>query len=217
MRTLHRHLVASFALFFFLLSACGGGEEGEQLPVNVIDFTDTDDDDRGGCIQPVFPSDEPDLSLFSPPRFLLTTSQAQQSTSGQALVRPGDPIQAEFEVNSATRKAVVELRDAWAPAFVVAREELETMGNEVIGLVFSPEAQTLGRFYMRISLCGADCEATEVVFDIEECPAQPTADCGINEPYVRSVFEQGELVTSDGTCIDLGGVRGVGSGTVLVQ
>ena len=207
-------------ILFVLLSAlsvivaCGDSSQ-EQLPVNIIDFTDPEG--PGGCIQPVFPSDEPDLSLLSAPRFLLTSSQARESTSGQAQVRPGDPIQAEFQVNSATRKAFVELRDAWDPTFIVARQEVETAGNEVIGQLFVLDPAIRGRFYMRIALCGDDCRDAEVVFDIEECPTDETFDCGINEPYVRSVFKQNELASMDDTCIDLGGVPGVGSGTILIQ
>jgi len=209
-------------LFLFALVApivgCSETENpSNRLPVNVIDLTDGGI--GGGCIQPIFPADEPDFYLFSPPRFLLTTSQAQQSTAGQALVRPGDPVEAEITVNAPTRKARVELRDAWAPSSVISSDDIDSAGNEAIDVVFFPDAQIRGRFYMKITLCGSDCDEQQVVFDLLECPPRPEPGelCGINAPYMRHVFENGELVSSDSTCVDLGGVPGVGSGTVLIQ
>jgi hypothetical protein len=187
------------------------------LPVNIIDLTD------GGlgnsCIQPSFPSEQPDLSIIAPPIFLLTTSQAQQSSTGQAQVRPGDPIGAEIFVNSATRNVTMELTDAWDPTRVVAREEMETAGNETLELLFFPTVQNRGRYYMKLTLCGSDCNEREVLFDINECPPQPKPEnpCGINMPYRRTVFEGGELLQSDPTCIDLGSTPSVGSGTILIQ
>jgi hypothetical protein len=206
-----RHAIPFLALS--LLFACNDSGGGKTLPVNVINM-------GNACIQPSFPAEQPDLSIFVLPRFLLTTSAAQQSSSGQAQVRPGDPLEAEITVNSATRKVMIEVTDAWAPTHVIATDEVETAGNETIELVLFPTNTNRGRYYMKLTLCGFDCDEREVVFDIFECPPDPVPEepCGINNaPYRRTVFEDGDLLQTDGTCIDLGGVPGVGSGTVLVQ
>jgi hypothetical protein len=197
-------------------AACGDSGSEDQLPVNIIDFTD--DDGLESCIQPNFPEEEPDLSLFVPPRFLLTTSQAQQSTSGQALVRPGDPVMAEITVNAATRQVFVELADVWDSRRVIATESLTTGGNETVALTMVPSSAARGRYYMKIALCGDDCRDREVVFETQPCDDEiPDAECAHNVPYLRTVFLDALAEKTDPTCIELGSSRGYGSGTVLIQ
>jgi hypothetical protein len=69
---------------------------------------------------------------------------------------------------------------------------------------------------MRLTLCGFDCRETQVVYDIVECE-NPNDLCGVNVPYERTLFEDGEIVRVDGTCIDLTSDPGIGSGTVVIQ
>lgn len=199
------------------LPACSSSE-GPALPVNVIDLTDGGLG-GGGCVQPNFPLEQPDLSIFAVPRFLLTTLRAQQSSTGQSIVDPGDPIEAQITVNSETRKVMVELADAWGPQRVIDSLEVDTTGNRTIDLFMFSELADRGRYYMKLTLCGADCDARQVVFDLIECPLQQVTNerCGINAPYQRTVFEDREVVQVDNTCIDLGAVPGVGSGTILIQ
>ena len=197
------------------LVACSSGEDGEQLPVNVIDFTD------GGtaesCVQPSFPDSQPDLSIFNPPYFLLTTTRAQESTSGQAQVRPGDTIEAKIPVNSPTRRVLVELTSVWDRSAPIATAELETNGNETLDFIVVPDGAQRGRFYMRLTLCGADCREQQIVFETQPCVDLPDSECGPNVPYVRSLIENGEVVRTDPTCVDLGDEPMIGSGTVLIQ
>lgn len=214
-----RHILGVLGSFMLslLLASCDESGGGPRLPVNVIDLTDGGT--GTGCLQPSFPSDQPDVSFLSPPRFLLTSAQALQSTTGQALADPGDPIEAEITVNGPTRKVKVELTDAWEPRRVLDVVDLETVGNETINPPLFSDPTSRGRYFMRLTLCGADCQDRSVVFDLVECPDQTvvTEACGVNAPYERSVFENGMLVQKDGTCIDLGGTPGVGSGTILIQ
>ena len=205
-------LVSSFIAL--TASACGEAGTEEQLPVNIIDFTD--ENNPGSCIQPNFPADQPDLPLFTPPRFLLTTSQAQQSTSGQALVRPGDVVLAEVTVNGPTRQVVAELTDVWDSRVVIATETQSTSGNETLSFEILPEV--LGRYYLRLTLCGDDCDAQQVVFQTQPCGNDlPDDQCAHNVPYLRTVMKDGLEDTTDSTCVELGANRGYGSGTVLIQ
>ncbi|MEM7137649.1 MAG: hypothetical protein AAF500_13790 [Myxococcota bacterium] len=211
--------VAFFCSFCLLLAACGG-DSGTTGPVQVINIGGDDGASDGNCVQPGFPADQPDLSAISPPQFLLTTSQAQQSTSGQALVQPGQMIEATIPVNAATRRIRMELEDAWTPGAIIHTEEFETPGNEFVDVAFVPSVANRGRYYMRLTLCGFDCNEREVLFDLIDCDPLATGGappCGINAPYERSLFEGGELVQVDATCIDLGGTPGQGSGTILIQ
>jgi len=186
------------------LVACGSSG-GEQLPVNVIDLTDGG---VRGCIQPSFPVDQPDLSPLSPPKFLLTTFAAQRSTVGQAIVSPGDEIEVETWVNGPTRKVIVELSDAWSSQRVIFKDEFDTLGNESIPMLLTSGDNVRGRFYMRLTLCGIDCDERKVIFDINP---------DINSPYERTVIEGRDIVQVDNTCIDLGPRPGIGSGTILIQ
>jgi hypothetical protein len=202
--------------FAATLAGCQG-DEGRPPPENVINIGF--DGGTIGCSQPRFPAEQPDLSVLAPPIFLLTNTRSQQSSVGQAIVRPEEAIEAEVWVNGATRQLKVELANAWAPASVVYTTEAQTSGNEAVPVVLFTEPTTRGRYFMKLTLCGVDCEEREVVFDLHPCPDDPESaePCGVNAPYDRTLIEDGEIVQRDGTCIDLGTTPGVGSGTVLVQ
>jgi hypothetical protein len=196
-----------FALLSFLtlvLASCGSGGE-EQPPM-------TGGGGFGGglvgCIQPAFPQDQPDLSLVNPPRFLLSASAAQSSSSGQAVVTPGDLVEAEVTVNAATRRIQVELTNAWSTDQVIYTEEVETSGNETVPLLLMSDERTRGRFYMKLTLCGSDCEDRQVIFDVNP---------DVNSPYERTLVEDREVVRVDQTCITFSARPGIGSGTVLIQ
>lgn len=201
------------------LSLNGCAESGDRGPEDVTNINVGFDAGAIGCSQPLFPAEQPDLSGLNPPRFLLTTTAGQQSTAGQAQVDPGDPIDAEITVNGATRRVRVELADAWAKEQYIYTDEVETSGNQTISLLLFSEANTRGRYYLRLTLCGLDCDERAVVFDIHTCSRDRDVNelCGINAPYERTLIEDGELVRVDSTCIDLGPRPGVGSGTVLIQ
>ena len=179
----------------------------EQLPINAIDFIDGGV--GRGCIQPPFPSDQPDLDPFNPPRFLLTTSSAQNSTSGQAVVNPGDPVEAEITVDGETRQVLVELKDVWNETPALVSEEFDTPGNQTLDVIlFTRLEERPSRYYMRITMCGFDCDERHVIYD---------KGTDINENYMRTVVEDGEAVRVDNTCIDFGANPGIGSRTILIQ
>lgn len=205
-----------FIALVTMQAACGGGDS-RPSPDNQINLGF--DGGTMGCIQPRFPPEQPDLSVLNPPRFLLTTTAAQQSTAGQALVEPGDPIEAEITVNGATRRVTAQLANAWAEEDYIYTDEAETSGNETISLLFFSDESTRGRYYMRLTLCGFDCDERKVVFDLHPCSDDPDVGgfCGTNAPYDRTLIEDGEIVRVDGTCISLLPVPNVGSGTVVIQ
>ena len=196
------------------LASCkdAGGESGPQ---NVLNFGF--DAGTTGCAQTSFPAEQPDVPALRPPIFLLT-GFAEQSTVGQAQARPGDPIEAEVTVNGATRHVKVELTDAHVSDHVIFIDEVDTPGNETIALLMESGEEVRGRYFMRLTLCGFDCNEREVVFDLVTCSGEPDAGpCGVNGPYERTLREDGEIVQVDGTCIDLGSTPRVGSGTILIQ
>jgi len=194
-----RHALTLFVFLALPLAACNGSG-GDSPPVNVIDLTG----DAGveGCIQPSFPAEQPDLFVLAPPRF------PTDAPNGQALIRPGMAIDAEIPVNGATRQVFVELRDAWSTDITIFADEYETAGGETVSVVLFSEPQNLGRFYMKVTLCGFDCDEREVVYDINP---------DYNSPYERTLIENGEVVQVDRTCVDLTADPGIGSGTVLIQ
>ena len=196
-------LVAVLATF---VAGCKDGG-GEQLPVNVINLLDGGA--GSGCIQSTFPPEEPDLDPFSPPRFLLTTVAAQQSTAGQAIVDPGDPAEAEITVNGETRQVLVELKNVWNDLPAIASQRIDTPGNETLDVIlFTQPELNPSRFYMQITLCGFDCDERQIVYD-------KVAD--INDNYQRTVIEDGDVVRVDSTCVDFQANPGIGSGTILIQ
>lgn len=198
------------------LAACGS-DAGRPPPDNVINIGF--DDETLGCSQPSFPSDQPDLSVLNPPIFLLTNTRSQQSTVGQAQVSPGEAIQAEIWVNGATRQLKVELANAWASDYVIETAEEQTSGNQAVPVALSSDDTVVGRYYLKLTLCGLDCDERQVVFDLHPCVGDPETrePCGVNAPYDRTLIEDGDIVQVDGTCIDLGSTPGVGSGTVVIR
>jgi len=200
----HQHSPTSLTLLAIIaLYTASCGSSGEEQPPMTGGFGGIS---GTGCIQLAFPQDQPDLSILSPPRFLLTTSATQ--SSGQALVSPGDAIEAEVTVNAATRRILVELTEAWNTDLVIYTDEVETPGNQTVPLVLSSDDQIIGRFYMKLTLCGIDCDELQVIFDINP---------DITSPYERTVIEDRQVVRVDKTCIHFSPRPNVGSGTVIVQ
>lgn len=202
------------ALISVAAIACNDSDPAE--PVNEIFI---DPEDGVGCAQMSFPADQPDLSAFNPPRFLLEGPISQQPSNGQVEVRPGETVTAIVVPNAATRFMRVELTDAWTPGVVAFEEEFETAGGDPVELTLAPDANSRGRFYLKLTLCGDDCRDRQVVFDIVACPLDqnPPPTCGVNVPYERTLIEDGEIVEVNGTCVDFGLNPGFGSGTVVIQ
>jgi len=197
MKLIHvRHALTSFASLALALTACQSGAVDDR-PVIVINAGDGGT--FGGCIQPIFPPEQPDLSSALQPKFITDNS------NGQATARPGDAIEAEIRVNAATRFARIELKDTgFAPAPPIATDEINTAGRETLDVVLQTEpTQRFGRYYMKITLCGLDCDDQEVVFDMNP---------DVNSDYERTLFEDGVLSQVDRTCLDF-----LPEGTVLIQ
>ena len=173
-----RHALTSFAVLTLgalALSACKSSEASEG-PTTILNLGG----DGGGSS---------DLSASRPPRFIT------ENSNHQATARPGQDIEAEITVKAATRYAKVELKDAWfTVGQPIAVDEINTSGNETLAVLLTTQpTQRFGRYYMRITLCGLDCDDQEVVFDINP---------DINTEYERTVFEDGVSVQVDRTCLD---------------
>jgi len=175
------------------LVVAGCKDSGGRPPPDVI-INLGDDAGVIGCSQPFFPDDQPDISPFFPPEFVTETGEEQR------VVRPGQELLAEVTVNGATRQVFIEVGDAWSPQ-VILTEELDTPGNETIPVTFLTNQGTLGRFYLRLTLCGLDCDEREVVFDIIEYDEDDPTMTGINGDYERTLIEDGEVVRVDQTCV----------------
>lgn len=188
------HLRQTLTLIVFLTLVLAGCKDsgGRPPPDVIIDLTG----DAGvmGCSQPSFPGEQPDISPFTPPEFVTDTGEEQR------LVRPGQDVLAEVTVNGATRQVFAELSNAWSPQ-VIATQELDTAGNQTIPLIFLTNQSNLGRFYMRLTLCGVDCDEREVVFDIIEPDPDDPSNTGINGDYERTLIEDREVVRVDETCV----------------
>jgi hypothetical protein len=189
-----RYVIQTLTFIAFLTFVVAGckGSGGRPPPDVIIDLTG----DAGvtGCSQPFFPDEQPDISPFFPPEFVTETGEEQR------LVRPGEELLAEVTVNGATRQVFVELSDAWSPQ-VILTEDLDTAGNETVPLIFFTNGDTRGRFYMRLTLCGVDCDEREVVFDIVDYDPDDPTMTGINGDYERTLIEDGEVVRVDETCV----------------
>lgn len=197
-----RHTLTSFAVLILgalALTACTSGSATDDRPVIVMNIGG--DGGVSGCIQPNFPGDQPDLSVLpqTQPRFVT------ENSNDQATARPGNDIEAQITVNAVTRYAKVELKDAWFTAGQpIATDEITTSGNQTLDVLLSTQpTQRFGRYYMKITLCGQDCDDQEVVFDINP---------DINSNYERTVFEDGVSLQVDRTCLDLHP-----RGSVLIQ
>lgn len=205
----------TFAFLAATLVACNESSPSQRLPQETINLGDGGM--FGGCVQPTFPEDQPDLFFLSPPRFQLTNAISQNSSTGQAQVDPGEMIEAEIPVSAATRGVRIEIADAWTPGRLIYAEDVQTSGYEVIRIMFASAQNTRGRFYMKVTLCTDDCRDTQVVYDVIECAPDQQTFCGINEPYERTLLKDGEVVQVDATCIELSAEPGIGSGTVVIQ
>jgi len=194
-----RHTLLSFALltslsFLTLADTACGSSEGPQRPEVVIDLTG----DAGigpGCSQPLFPADQPDIPLFQPPQFVTASGEEQLR------VRPGQELRAEISVNGQTREIRLELRNVWSPEQVIATESLDTPGSQTVPVIFFPPGNVHGRFYMRLTLCGLDCDERQVVFDIIE-PDPDELTTGVKLEYARTLIENGEVIQVDQTCVE---------------
>jgi hypothetical protein len=185
------HAVTLLSLCF-VISGCGGGEDEPPPDLGPSDGGVT------GCIQPSFPAEQPDLSLLDPPAFIT------DEPNGQARIRPGESVEAEVTVNGATRYARVELGNAWYDSPPLATQEFDTSGNETLEVLFATDVDVQrGRYYLRITLCGSDCAAQEVVFDINP---------DVNSNYERTVRENDEVLQVDRTCLDV-----LPAATVVIQ
>ncbi len=131
-----------------------------------------------GCVQPLFPEDEPDM-LFAP---------VFESIS----VQPGQTVEAEVTVNAQTRKVRVELSNAWSDVPPIATQDTETPGDDSVPLSFPTMDKQQGRYYLRVTLCGGDCNLRMVVFGL---------DPDINANYERTVIERGTTIKAESTCI----------------
>jgi hypothetical protein len=111
---------------------------------------------------------------------------------------------------------LVELTSVWPRSAPIATAELETNGNETLDFIVLPAGAPRWRFYMRLTLCGADCCEQQIVFETQSCVDLPDSECGSSVAYVRSVIDNGEVVQTDPTYVDLGSEPMIGSGTVLI-
>jgi len=187
-----KHVRQTLTLIVFTLAVAScNSTEIDNRPV--VEFNNFDGGTLG-CSQPSFPSDQPDISPLAPPEFVTETGEQEE------LVRPGQKLLGQITVNGATRRVLVELSDAWAPEQVIYTEDLETPGNQTIPVSFFPGENVRGRFYMRLTLCGFDCDEREVMFDITDYdPDMPMT--GINADYERTLIEKGDVVQVAQTCV----------------
>ena len=205
-------------IFCPLVFACNDSGGSSSRPVVVFDNFDGGTDGTG-CSQPLFPGEQPQLSIFPRPQFLLSNTASQNNTSGQAQVDPGELIEAEITVNAATEQLRIELADVWNSRRVVYQEDMQLSGSaETLELaIFPPSATPRGRYFMRLTLCNDDCRDLQVVYDVVQCEGTSTENCAHNEPYERTLFEDGEIIQVDPTCIELDSRPNQGSGTVVIQ
>lgn len=188
-----RQTLTSIALLSLALAGCN--ESGGPPPPDNIINIDPDGGVLIGCSQPSFPASEPDMFPFDPPRFVTEDGDEQPQ------IGPGDDLLAEVTVNGATRQVRVELTDTWTPERVIAVAEVDTPGNETIPLLFVTDRSTRSFFFMRVILCGDNCNEREVVFDLIEPDLENQAVTGINADYERTVIEAGQVVRVDQTCV----------------
>lgn len=162
-----------------------------------VDTQNLGDSGIVGCTQPSFPDDQPDMSPLFPPEFVTEDGQPQRQ------VRPGQELLADVTVNSQTRKVIVEITDTWTPERVILAQEVDTSGSETIRFSFLTQNSTATRgfFFMRIMLCGDDCNARQVLFDLVEPDLQNQTTTGINVDYERTLIEAGQVIQVDQTCI----------------
>ena len=183
-------------VFTMALAGCNSSEVDNRP---VIEFSNFDAGTLD-CAQPIFPPEQPDISPLVPPQFVTETGEQQ------VRVRPGQELLAEVTVNGATRQVFVELSDAWAPEQVIFTQDLDTPGNQTIPVFFFPGENIRGRFYMRLTLCGSDCDEGEVVFDLIDLDPDMPLTTGINADYERTLIEDGDVIQVDQTCVETNSV-----------
>jgi hypothetical protein len=177
-------VLTSTALGLFSLgcgdsSASGAGSGGGG---NII----LDAGQGGVCISVGAPAEQPDL--ISGPTFAVDQ------------IRPGDPIEGDIVVDGETRTVTVEAANYWKlDEPPVGTETVQTGGNQTLSFSFPTGPDTLGRFFFRITLCAADCDARRVVFTVVDHPDIPNAR---NDVYQRIVFEGDTEVSSQSTCLE---------------
>ncbi|MBW2222910.1 MAG: hypothetical protein JRF54_01610 [Deltaproteobacteria bacterium] len=187
-----RQTLTLIALLSLVLTGCQ--ESGGRPPPEVI-IDNFGDAGIIGCSQPIFPDAEPDMSPLFPPEFVTEDGEQQRQ------IRPGDDLLAEVTVNGATRQVRVELTDTWTPERVIQVVEVDTGGNETIPLLFVTDRNARSFFFMRVILCGDDCNEREVLFDLVEPDLDNQTETGINVDYERTLIENGEVVRVDQTCV----------------
>jgi hypothetical protein len=139
------------------------------------------------CISIGAPAEQPDL--ISGPTFAVDQ------------ISPGDPIEGDIVVDGETRTVTVEAANYWKlDEPPVGLETVQTGGNQTLPFSFPTGLTTLGRFFFRITLCAADCDARRVVFTVVENPDNPITR---NDTYQRIVFEGDTEVNSQSTCLEV--------------
>ena len=171
---------AALSLFSLGCGDSGGGGSGGGGSI----FLDAGQGDV--CISVSPPKEEPNLILgptFSP-----------------RIIDPGSPIEGAISVDGETRIVTVEATNIWdLDAPPLGSETVQTGGSPTLSFSFPTGPNTRGRFFFRITLCAADCDARRVVFTVVEDPDNPTER---NDPYQRIVFEGDTEVASLSTCLE---------------
>ena len=165
-----------------------GGSAGEGGNVIEIDAGPVQ-----GCVARIAPSEEPDL--LADPFFLRETAPS------------GATLEADVDVDAQTKTVIVELMDYWSPdERPLATQALDTRGDEVLPISFETEPGTRGRYFLRITLCGSDCDERQVVFTLVPDPDDPNQRNVLTDRYVRSVVEADSLLRSERTCLGINSV-----------
>lgn len=173
-------VLTSTALSLFSLGC--GGESGGGGGGNIVLDAGVGD----VCISVSPPREEPDLTLGP------TFSSSQ--------INPGSPIEGAILVDGETRIVTVEAADFWdLDAPPLGSETVQTGGNQTLPFSFPTGPNTRGRFFFRITLCAADCDAQRVVFTVVEDPDNPNQR---NDYYQRIVFEGDNEVDSRSSCVE---------------
>lgn len=169
-----RHTLTLWLSLCVIASGCSDPKRTQNGPVVLF----PDSGVPRGCVQPLFPENEPDM--LSAPVF------------ESIAVQPGQSVDAEITVNAPTRNVTVELSNAWSDVPPIGTQDAQTSGDEVVPISFATMDEQQGRYYLRVTLCGADCNEQMVVFGL---------DPDINANYERMVVERGTIIKAESTCI----------------
>lgn len=149
-----------------------------------------------GCVAAVFPAEQP--AMLNEPRF------------EQDVVLPGQDIIVELDVDQDTREARIELRDVWNrdnPPIGLVTEP--TSGGTTLTLTFPTELDTRGRYFLHVTLCADDCDASGVLYTLApeiDDPSNNPLNLPINRPYQRIAFEGDAEISNESTCLDVSSV-----------